>query len=857
MDSWWNSIFGTGKSHPPTPGKSCHDPDDAAPTMDDRDTTTTTMAADANDTHPVVPPSQPEEQSSSFAMNPNSANHGDAPCHHNEDDSTERQTLQRRRVTVHRFDTRLTAITRAMLHLSDGSYSLHCDNGNDYSGNTDHGRDDDTQINIDDPRDDCRNNAPTGWKEQYNELFGLLKRGLLGYDTDDDARPSETMAMKHTKESSDANNEEKSRKKKNAHSNVSAVLMGPRGQGKSFILERCLADLSLLAGKRTKQQQSQQQQPQSQYHDTEVAFRVVRLNGLLYGGENAVACTREIARQIGDMAKGGGGRRKRRDGRRIEETERKEKRIKQACDAPSALRDGGGDSAHVPSTKQTKGFGIMSNTIASIDSPATNCDDIDNEHRNEFGNRRSGFNTNLALLDEALRTARIDNIPILIILEELDAFIAKGRYINKHTRSVQDREDNAGISGSNDRQLLLYHLLDRVADHKYLVSLVGLTTNLSTVSKFEKRVLSRAEGTSKFIYFGRMSQYDDLVEGLLMAFHSPLDSLLAKSGDDEKEYPESEAMMELRKDVEYILRGGDRYHEEDNEVDDDYSIVRRVIERNYEVRDMDMRWFCRVLDVALGLLASDIESSKMSYMQSLSDDVERSHNAEDPANVKLTPSHFAIALNALGASICDTMRTRRPGIPSSDSLMLIRWGKLLGDPNHYSTVVGNEPRLRALLDLSGPQVAVLLAAQRILARDDSLYTTEDAVDSFRKQGAHGSSRTIAKFAAPLSYQRIHDEYTTSFVASGRYTTSSDRYPSHILRRAFIDLLELDLIRLKKDHSGGGPLQYEHCDVLSTGATITHLPLLVNLQMEEEFMGLLIAGVLHCSTALREWGMKTS
>jgi hypothetical protein len=112
-------------------------------------------------------------------------------------------------------------------------------------------------------------------------------------------------------------------------------------------------------------------------------------------------------------------------------------------------------------------------------------------------------------------------------------------------------------------------------------------------------------------------------------------------------------------------------------------------------------------------------------------------------------------------------------------------------------------------------------------------------------------------AAPLTYQRIHDEYTTSFVASGRYTTSSDRYPSHILRRAFIDLIELDLIRLKKDHSGGGPLQYEHCDALSTGANINHLPVLVNLQMEEEFMGLLKAGVLHCSTALRDWGMKTS
>lgn len=819
----------------------------------------TTMVYDADSLRPVES-SQEEENPSSLAMNPDVVVHSDVPCHRGDDESTGPQALQRQRIIVHRFDTRLTAITRAMLHLSDGSYSLRCDSV-----------DTDDYGSPHDSQDSGQNTLPTGWKEQYNELFGLLKRGLLGYDANDDVNPSQ-IAVEHTNqdgkihESNNANDVGKARK--NAHSNVSAVLMGPRGHGKSFILERCLADLSLLAGKRTKKQEHSQtltsQTHSSQdgesdtpiaNHDTEVAFRVVRLNGLLYGGENAVACAREIARQIGDMAKGGG-RRKRRGGLRINGTEGKEKRIKSTRDTQSPPTDKEADNQLAVSTEiMTERVRDLSSTNAPWDSPATDYDDNDNTHRNEFGNRRSGFNTNMALLDEALQTARIDNIPILIILEELDAFIAKGRMYTKHSNFTHDRDDNSGVSGSNDRQLLLYHLLDRVADHKYLVSLVGLTTNLSTVSKFEKRVLSRAEGTSKFIYFGRMTRYDDLVEGLLMPFHSPLDSS-PKRGDKE-EYTESKAMMELRMDVEYILRGGDKYHEEDHEIDDDYSIVRRVIERNYEVKDMDMRWFCRVLDVALGLLASEIESSKMSYIHSLNDNVERKHDTEEPANVRLSPSHMAMSLNALGASICDTVRTRRPGIPSSDSHMLMRWGWLLGDPNHYSTVVGNDPRLRALLDLSGPQVSVLLAAQRILARDDTRFAIEDSVDNARKQGSHGSNRATVAMAAPLTYQRIHDEYTTSFVSSGRYTTSSDRYPSHILRRAFIDLIELDLIRLKKDHSRGGPFQYEHCHALSTGANINHFPLLVNLHMEEEFMGLLKAGVLHCSTALREWGMKTS
>jgi hypothetical protein len=33
--------------------------------------------------------------------------------------------------------------------------------------------------------------------------------------------------------------------------------------------------------------------------------------------------------------------------------------------------------------------------------------------------------------------------------------------------------------GSSDQQLLLYHLLDRVAGYKFLVSFVGMTTDLT------------------------------------------------------------------------------------------------------------------------------------------------------------------------------------------------------------------------------------------------------------------------------------------------------------------------------------------------------------------------------------------
>ena len=70
----------------------------------------------------------------------------------------------------------------------------------------------------------------------------------------------------------------------------------------------------------------------------------------------------------------------------------------------------------------------------------------------------------------------------------------------------------------------------------------------------------------------------------------------------------------------------------------------------------------------------------------------------------------------------------------------------------------------------------------------------------------------------------------------------------------MDLMELDLIRLKKEHCEGGALQYEHLGSLST-ANISSLPLFVNLEWELDFLGVLKAGLLKCSTSLREWGLK--
>mmetsp|Transcript_26863 Transcript_26863/g.53721 ORF Transcript_26863/g.53721 Transcript_26863/m.53721 type:complete len:210 (+) Transcript_26863:2301-2930(+) len=207
---------------------------------------------------------------------------------------------------------------------------------------------------------------------------------------------------------------------------------------------------------------------------------------------------------------------------------------------------------------------------------------------------------------------------------------------------------------------------------------------------------------------------------------------------------------------------------------------------------MDTRWFCGVLDVALSLLMSDVDEQKLRCSSETSDDNSR----QVP---KLSPKHIAHALIIMGASLDDiASNVGRPGIPNQNALEQIRWGQLIGDQNHYSALVGTNPRLVALLDLSGPQIAVLMAARRIMVRDDARSTVDDEAAAGGNVNKSGSKNTtVLSLVAPLTYKRIEDEYTTSFVNSERYTISSDRYPPHVLYRSFMDLMELDLIRLKK------------------------------------------------------------
>jgi Cdc6-like AAA superfamily ATPase len=218
--------------------------------------------------------------------------------------------------------------------------------------------------------------------------------------------------------------------------------------------------------------------------------------------------------------------------------------------------------------------------------------------------------------------------------------------------------------------------------------------------------------------------------------------------------------------------------------------IQLILERNYKL-GKDLRWFCRVVSCALALYREDCQSM-----------LRRQPNAAAKLPT-LSQEHFLHALQVMNASF----------------------------PNESERLVENfavDPRMQALLDLSGPQVALVLAARRILARD---ALTEDTTPK------------------PLSLQRMLQEYS-NFRGSNRY---SDR----ILTSCFYGLLETDVLRPSADHTGGGPLQYSytlgHCDF----ATLSRMPLHLPVDMDRELERALKNDLLSCSTALREWGKKNN
>jgi hypothetical protein len=496
--------------------------------------------------------------------------------------------------------------------------------------------------------------------------------------------------------------------------NASAFLQGARGSGKSLVLEACLAALR-QEGKSTGRPDP---------------FRVVRLHGILVPGSNVALCVQEILRQLTDMS---------------------DQDSQQDFLSPVSTSPEETTGSSTPPRKRRRKKSKRTEQLARL--------------------RKTSFTNQIQLLNEILQFASLDSIPILFILDELDAFVGGS--------SSESLDSTRSAGQGMDRQLLLYHLLDRVATDSSLISFVGLTCHNGTMGLLEKRIRSRAEGTTRFIYFGPLPTFAALVE--------LLGSKLVLPGGGGETEPATRVHEEWKALVSPAASVN--LNAEQQQIVDCFS-------RSYNL-GYSVRWFFRVVSSALALYRYDLLYGTL--------------EEELRSGVSKTPSLQTCLFQSLGSMAA-------PLLTASGERNLVLVDK-----------VAVNPRIQGLRDLSGPQLALVLAARRILIRD-----------SHREN------------AVPLSLDRVLEEYKT-------YKGNSNRYSRNLLWVAFRDLLSTGLVRPGTDHTGLAPLQYQHeaSFVELTAPTVGKIPLHLNLDIHRELQKAMDLKLLDCSAALQEWGKKTT
>jgi hypothetical protein len=361
--------------------------------------------------------------------------------------------------------------------------------------------------------------------------------------------------------------------------------------------------------------------------------------------------------------------------------------------------------------------------------------------------------------------AEVDKIPIVLVLDELDAFILNSK--------------GTGGDTQQHRQLLLYHLLDRVATPGSNLTVIGLTSNFTALTQMEKRIRSRAEGTSKIVYVRPPSSYEQLLQILR---------------DKLQDCPIGDQVYELLSSPTSHSR--DSYQGQTG-------YIAYALQREFSM-GRDVRWFCQALGAALSLYRFD-------YV------LTGNQNGENTPPPLFTSDYLMQSLAMMGTiSLTDlppTSNTRQSNISMVEGMAL-------------------DPRLQAsLLDLSQPQVVLLLAAKRILGRE-----------------AHLEQAGLA----PLTLQRMLQEYQS-------FRRGVQGYNEELLTRAAIQLLERGVLVPSLDHSGGGPLQYHVSQVYETldPYSLLRLPLHLPISIERELEEALQQNLLKYSAALKEWGRKTN
>ena len=584
--------------------------------------------------------------------------------------------------------------------------------------------------------------APPGLEEPFKQLYSIIFPALFRSDCKNDETTTSSKTL--------------------ISSSSAAILMGVKGSGKTLLLERVLAAC----------------REQLQTHGR--LYRMVEVNGIVCRGEDVASVVYEIIRQLSGIAYRSIRTQKRKSPTSAGNNPEHKKGVGNGASTNGEDDDDDDDDHKSKLDKK--------NRVADGDIVLNDDDDNGNKDYNDMNSRKrkrrkrkqrkiekhmlrlrkATFNSNLALLESILKLAATDDVPILLNLDELDSFTDEG-----------------------ERQMLLYHFLDRVATPGSNLLLVGMTSSFSALTLLEKRIRSRAEGTAKIIYLRTPPTY----EALLAVLESKLEAcgFAARQVLDKMPHP---------KHAETVVKTLMDTNNSNDESAESIIKLSNSMEREFRL-GKDIRWFGRVISTSLALYRNDCV-------------LEVSRNAKEDSSAAPLPflsKYLWNAMAMMGASVFDGNSSRQPDLCVVDDEAV-------------------SPQLQALLDLSTPQVALLLSAKRILKREE-----------------HRDQAVLA----PLTMERMLKEYE-SFRKG-----SKNRGNSKLLNRAVHHLLQQGLLVPSMDHSGGGPMHYNVTKYYRDldPYTMTRLPMQLPIDIDRELGKALEQNRLECPTALKEWGKSIS
>lgn len=601
-----------------------------------------------------------------------------------------------------------------------------------------------------------RSFAPKGLEESFKQLYSILYPCLCRRQ-----RP-QLQVVNGQKNATISPN--------TSATTASAFVMGPRGCGKSLLVERCLSACQFAA-------------PNAKY-------RKVHVNGIVSRGEDVPSIVYEITRQLSELA--------------YQET------VSSSFSAQQEPRQYDNERHEAQKQKDEQRQEKQSSPSPSKKSKTMTMKQLSKE-KHLFRLRKSTFTSNLSLLESTFKIAEADEIPILLILDELDAFTnttneGEGDNDGGGSFGSTKRRGHAGQAALKKKQLLLYHLLDRVATPGSNLCLIGLTSSFAALTLLEKRIRSRAEGVSKVVYVKPPPTYPDLLQVLQTKIQN---------------------MCSLQKEIMNLLSNDTVSSSSNRNNNNNHGANKTEIEKNIVTtfeRELklgkDVRWFCRVLISALSLYRYDVVMGSMTIA------------TESTAPPKFRAQHLMEALEMMQGCISDDYRA---SVTQHSSLLTVGG-------------VAVKPRHQALFDLSKPEVAVVLSARRLLIRD-----------------SHNEEISI-----PLTLQRILQEYESfarrdggGFVGGGGKGRTTKKgniaggLQSSISSATAIRLFERGVLVPSMDHSGGGPLQYhvlhyyKNLDPYSLSRMPLHMPIEIHRELSEALKN----DLLECSTALKGWGKK--